>query len=275
MTLLERLAALYPEASRRSIKQWLLAGRVTVDGHVARDGRVPVADAARVILGPGGATHRRDEATLPSPLRKIHEDDDILVIDKPPGLLTIATERERERTAYRLVWDYLAARRPPGRPFIVHRLDRETSGLVVFAKTPAAKQHLQAQFAARSAEREYVAVVEGRVPREHGTLESRLAEDRALRVRAAPSGKVAITHYRVRARRHDTTVLTLTLGTGRRHQIRVQLADLGHPIVGDRAHGSRTDAFGRLALHACRLSVVHPTTGQRVTFESTTPPGWV
>jgi 23S rRNA pseudouridine1911/1915/1917 synthase len=197
------------------------------------------------------------------------------VIDKPPGLLAIATEQERERTAYRFVWDYLAARRPQGRPFIVHRLDRETSGLLVFAKTPAAKQHLQAQFAARSAEREYVAVVEGRVAHEHGTLEARLAEDRALRVRAAPSGKLAITHYRVRARRRDTTVLALTLGTGRRHQIRVQLADLGHPIVGDRAHGSRTDAFGRLALHACRLSVVHPTTRKRVTFESAPPPGWV
>jgi len=275
VTLLERLATLYPEASRRSIKQWLLAGRVIVDAAVARDGRASIADGARVGLRSSGGTQHRHEAAFPSSLRKIHEDDHILVIDKPPGLLAIATERERERTAYRLVWDYLAARRPPTRPFIVHRLDRETSGLLVFAKTPAAKQHLQAQFAARSAEREYVAVVEGRVPREHGTLESRLAEDRALRVRAAPAGKVAITHYRVRARRRDATVLALTLGTGRRHQIRVQLADLGHPIVGDRAHGSRTDAFGRLALHACRLSVVHPTTGRRVTFESTPPPGWV
>ena len=112
MTLLERLAILYPQASRRSIKQWLLAGRVTVDGHVARDGRVPVADAARVILGPAGATPRRDDATLPSPLRKVHEDDDILVIDKPPGLLTIATDRERERTAYRLVQFAPAPPRP-------------------------------------------------------------------------------------------------------------------------------------------------------------------
>jgi 23S rRNA pseudouridine1911/1915/1917 synthase len=276
VTLLERLRELHPEASGRSIKQWLTAGRVTVDGRVARDGRITVADGVHVRLGPaGGATDRGDEPALPAPLRKVHEDGDLLVIDKPPGLLTIATEREREHTAYRLVWDHLAARRPPGRPFIVHRLDRETSGLVVLAKTPAAKQHLQAQFAARSAEREYVAVVEGRVAGEHGTMNSRLAEDRALRVRAASSGKVAITHYRVRARRRDTTTLALTLGTGRRHQIRVQLADLGHPIVGDRAHGSRTDAFGRLALHACRLSVIHPTTGERVAFESAPPRGWV
>jgi 23S rRNA pseudouridine1911/1915/1917 synthase len=146
---------------------------------------------------------------------------------------------------------------------------------MVLAKTPRAKQHLQAQFAARAAEREYVAVVEGRVRGDAGTLESRLVEDRALRVRAAASGKTAVTHYRVLARGRDTTVLALRLGTGRRRQIRVQLADLGHPIAGDRAHGSRTDPFGRLALHACRLGIVHPATGRSVTFESAPPSGWV
>ena len=94
-------------------------------------------------------------------------------------------------------------------------------------------------------------------------------------MRAAPSGKAAITHYQVLERRRDTTVLALTLGTGRRHQIRVQLADLGHPIAGDREHGSRHNPFGRLALHACRLGLVHPATGRRVTFASAPPAGWV
>jgi 23S rRNA pseudouridine1911/1915/1917 synthase len=247
-----------------------------VNGRVACDARAAVEAGDHVALaGHGSFAQQPGRISFPSALRLIHEDADLLVIDKPPGLLTVATDRERERTAYRFVWDYLASRRPPGRPFIVHRLDRDTSGLIAFAKSPAAKRQLQAQFEARTAEREYVAVVEGRVPAEAGTLESRLAEDRTLRVRAAPSGKPAITHYQVLERRRDTTALALTLGTGRRHQIRVQLADLGHPIVGDREHGSRHNPFGRLALHACRLGLVHPATGRRVSFESAPPDGWV
>lgn len=270
MTLAERLRALFPEASGRSLRQWLAAGRVRVNDAIERDGRVPVAAGDAVTLGTP-----RPRVPFPAGLGLVHEDDALLVIDKPPGLLTIATERERDRTAYRLVWTHLASARPPRRPFIVHRLDRETSGLVVLAKSPAAKRHLQAQFEARTAERDYVAVVEGRVREARGTLETRLVEDDALRVRAAPWGRTAITHYQVRARRRDATVLALGLGTGRRHQIRVQLAEFGHPIAGDPQHGARTNPFGRLALHACRLAVVHPATGERVSFESAPPTAWV
>lgn len=269
MTLLDKLRAQYPDASRRSLKQWLERGRVEVNGRVVRDGRAAVAAGDGVALRSHGAV------PFPPPLRLVHEDADLLVIDKPPGLLTIGTERERERTAYRLLWDYLAAHRPARRPFIVHRLDRETSGLLVFAKSPAAKRKLQQQFEARTAERGYLAVVEGQVEAPQGTLESRLTQDRGLRVRAARSGKQAITHYRVLGRRRDTTLLELSLGTGRRQQIRVQLAELGHPIVGDREHGSRRNPFGRLGLHARRLRFVHPSTGQPVTFESAAPAGWV
>src|SRR5262245_9168626 len=180
MTLLERLREQFPEASRRSVKQWLEHGRVEVDGHVVRDGRVAVGAAARIILG------RHGTVPFPSALGLVHEDDDLLVIEKPPGLLTIAAPNERERTLYRLVWEYLAAHRPPRRPFIVHRLDRETSGLLVVAKSPRAKRQLQEQFESRDVERVYVAVVEGLVKHDHGTLESRLTEDRALRVRSGP-----------------------------------------------------------------------------------------
>lgn len=269
MTLLDRLRTLFPQASGRSLKQWLQRGRVEVNGRVEREGRASVSAADRVTLG--------DHATVPFPpaLGLVHEDDDLLVIDKPPGLLTIATERERERTAYRLLWDYLQAGQPPRRPFIVHRLDRETSGLLVFAKSPRVKRHLQAQFEARDVERIYVAVVEGRVHDEQGTLESRLVQDRGLRVRTGGRGKRAITRYRVRERRRDITVLDLSLGTGRRHQIRVQLAELGHPVLGDPVHGSRSRRRGRLCLHASRLGFVHPESGRRVSFESAAPAGWV
>jgi len=277
VSVLARLRALYPEASKRRLKQWIERGRVQVNGRVTRDGRLAVGSGDHVTLAPQGGPANRFQGrrAFPAALSLLHEDDDLLVIDKPAGLLTIATERERERTAYRLLWDYLAAQRPPGRPFIVHRLDRDTSGLLVFAKSPAAKRQLQIQFEARTAERGYVAVVEGRVRADAGTLESRLAQDRTLRVRASREGRPAVTHYRVLARRLDTTVLELRLGTGRRRQIRVHLAEIGHPILGDREHGSRRDPFGRLALHACRLRVVHPATGQAVSFESAAPAGWV
>ncbi len=269
MTLLERLGELFPQASRRSLKQWIERGRVEVNGHVVREGRVDVGAGDRIALGRHGA------GPFPLALGLVFEDEDLLVIDKPPGLLTIATERERERTAYRLLRDYLQAGQPPRRPFIVHRLDRETSGLLVFAKSVRAKRRLQEQFEAREVERIYVAVVEGRVRDDRGVLASRLVQDRGLRVRAGPRGREAITRYRVRERRSDTTVLELSLGTGRRQQIRVQLADLGHPIVGDRTHGSRSDRRGRLCLHASRLGLVHPESGRRVHFDSAAPAGWV
>ena len=267
MTLAERLRALYPQASNRSLKQWLEAGRVTVDGRPCRDGRLEIGAGARVALG------GRPAVPFPRGLTLVHEDEAIVVVAKPPGLLTIATDRERERTAYRLLWDYLAARGE--RPFIVHRLDRETSGLLVFAKSEAAKRALQAQFEARTVERVYRALVAGRPAREAGTLESRLAEDRRLRVRAGERGRLAITHYRVLERRRPGALLELRLGTGRRQQIRVQLADAGWPIVGDVAHGGPRGRAGRLCLHATRLGFVHPLTGRTVVFESAPPADWV
>ena len=154
----------------------------------------------------------------------------LLNIDKPPGLLTIATEHERERTAYRALWDLLEARRPRARPYIVHRLDRETSGLLVIAKTPVAKQT---------------------GPRR--------------------GGREAITRYRVRERGPRATLIDIALGTGRRHQIRVQLAAIGHPVVGDTTHGSRRDPLGRVCLHASVLGFVHPATREPVRFESPPP----
>jgi 23S rRNA pseudouridine1911/1915/1917 synthase len=267
VTLAERLRALYPEASGRSLKQWLETGRVTVDGRACRDGRLAVAAGAVVTLG------GRASAPFPRGLTLVHEDDAILVVVKPAGLLTIATERERERTAYRLLWDYLGSKQ--ARPFIVHRLDRETSGLLVFAKSEPVKRTLQAQFEARTVERVYRALVEGRPAREHGTLESRLAEDRMLRVRSGERGRVAITHYRVLATRREHSLLELRLGTGRRHQIRVQLAESGWPIVGDVTHGGPRTGAGRLCLHATQLGFDHPVTGARVVFESAPPADWV
>jgi 23S rRNA pseudouridine1911/1915/1917 synthase len=274
MKLDRRLRELFPGASGRTIKQWLELGRVRVDGRVVRRGDVTVSARDRVELGtPPGPS-------FPSSLRMVFEDDDILVIDKPPGLLTIATDRERERTAYRLLAEYVGGHRAsPNKPrrgaprlFIVHRLDRDTSGLLVFAKSPGAKRRLQSQFEARAVDRRYIAIVEGNVADAQGTLRSRLHEDRNLRVRPTRprEGREAITRYRVLEGGPATTLLELSLVTGRRAQIRAQLAALHHPILGDHVFGAHQDPIHRLCLHATKLAFTHPQ-GHRVTFESPPP----
>lgn len=267
----ERLATLYPEASGRARKRWLAMGRVRVNGQVVRRSDASVEPGDRVELG------APPPRPFPAPLRLVHEDTEVLVVDKPSGLLTIATEREREHTAYRMLADYVADQRPvAARLFVVHRLDRETSGLLVFAKSPAAKRFLQSQFAARTVERGYVAVVEGRMDQDAGTLRTRLREGASLRVRPTRrpgAGREAITHYRVLARGPAATLLDLRLETGRRGQIRAQLAAIDHPISGDHAHGSRRDPLRRLGLHASRLGFNHPR-GPSMRFESPVPPAF-
>jgi 23S rRNA pseudouridine1911/1915/1917 synthase len=267
-TLRERLHALYPGASGRRLKEWLAAGRVRVDGRVVRRGDVTIGAGPRVELG-------RPATAVPAPLRLVHEDGDVVVVDKPAGLLSIATDRERARTAYHLLREW-SERRGEGRIFVVHRLDRDTSGLLVFARSPAVKGALQAQFEARAAERSYVALVEGVVRAPEGELAGRLVEDAALRVRLSRpgrGGKLAISRYRVVERYREATLLEVRLVTGRRGQIRAQLAALGHPIVGDRRYGSERDPLRRLCLHAARLGLVHPA-GRRVLFESPAPAGF-
>jgi 23S rRNA pseudouridine1911/1915/1917 synthase len=265
-TVRDRLRSLHHGVSGRTLKQWLEAGRVRVNGDVVRRGDASVARADRVELG------APPPPPFPAPLRLVHADEQIFVVDKPPGLLTIADAGERHRTAYRLLRDWVEAQ-GGRRIFVVHRLDRETSGLLVFARSPAAKEMLQQQFHHRTPERLYQARVEGVVREDEGTLTSRLAEDRSLRIRptrAADRGREAITRYRVLERFPDATLLELKLVTGRRGQIRAQLAALGHPIVGDRDYGSRRDPFKRVCLHATRLGFMHPD-GGRVVYESRPP----
>ena len=198
----------------------------------------------------------------------------MIVVDKPAGLLTIATERERRRTVYAYLTARARARQSPEHVLIVHRLDRLASGLLVFAASPVAKRMLQAQFAAHTVERSYLAVVEGRVTRPAGTIASRLLDDAPGPVRETGDprrGRPAVTHWRVLRAAPRFTLLEVRLETGRRNQIRIHLARLGHPIAGDVAYGGRTDPFGRLALHAHVLGFDHPATAARVRFVSAVP----
>jgi 23S rRNA pseudouridine1911/1915/1917 synthase len=214
---------------------------------------------------------------LPNRIRVVFEDDSVIVVDKPAGLLTMGTTTERAKTVYATLRALANARKPSEKIFIVHRLDREASGLLVFAKTTEAKEHLQNQFKDHSAGRIYAAIAEGRVLPEQFTIRSLLAENAAFRVystKNAATGKPAVTHVRVLNRNAKTSMLEVRLETGRKHQIRVHLAERGHPISGDKAYGSRNNPLGRMALHGSHLEFEHPRTKVRMRFDSPCPGNW-
>jgi 23S rRNA pseudouridine1911/1915/1917 synthase len=208
--------------------------------------------------------------------RIVHQDRHLLVIDKAPDLLSVPTSLRREVS---LVERLLEAERSRGvrRPalYAVHRLDRDTSGLIMYARTRQALDGLKQQFVARDVERIYVAVAGGKIGPARGRLTSRLVEDRkTLKVRSVTqgdAGKEAITEYQVTERLPEATVLSVRLATGRKNQIRVHLSEAGHPLVGDRRYGRRSPLIGRTALHARSLAFIHPVSGRRVRFESPLP----
>ncbi|MBI5251618.1 MAG: RluA family pseudouridine synthase [Desulfomonile tiedjei] len=211
---------------------------------------------------------------LPKGLVIIHEDRDVLVVDKPPGLLTIGTDKEKSRTAYFFLTDYVrkGCSRSKKRIFIVHRLDRDTSGILIFAKNVEAKRHLQGQW--DETNKKYLAVVHGKCRKSSGTISTFLVENKALRVYSTSDptkGKLSHTAYTVLKETKDFTLLEVDLLTGRKHQIRVHLADIGHPVVGDKKYGKEDEAHKRLALHAISISFTHPFSGKQLTFETRVP----
>jgi 23S rRNA pseudouridine1911/1915/1917 synthase len=205
-------------------------------------------------------------------LKIIHLDDDIVVVEKAAGLLSMGSDGEKERTAHRILNEHLKALTgsPAQQAFIVHRLDRETSGLMMFARSRAIQSALQQNW--KSVTKKYLAVVEGVPAKAEGTLRDNLEESKSLKMhRVDRGGELAITHYRVVRKGRRNSLIELTLETGRKNQIRVQIAGLGHPIVGDRKYGATTDPARRLALHSCELTFRHPISGTSMEFHSPMP----
>jgi tRNA pseudouridine32 synthase/23S rRNA pseudouridine746 synthase/23S rRNA pseudouridine1911/1915/1917 synthase len=211
---------------------------------------------------------------LPRGLAILYEDRDILVVDKPPGLLTMGTNSDKTRTAYFMLNDYVRKgySKSRNRIFIVHRLDRETSGILVFAKSIEAKFRLQGQW--NETEKKYLAVVHGRCERKAETITTYLAENSAHIVYSTSDtrkGKLSRTSYRLLKQAKDFALLEVDLLTGRKHQIRVHLAGIGHAVVGDRKYGKGDPGDARLALHARSIAFKHPISGERLTFETKVP----
>lgn len=256
--------------NRTQVKKWLKLRRILVNGETAQRHDQPLAAGDVVSIGPA---QRIPSVTSPRGLKIVYEDAAILLVDKPVGLLTISTDTVKTDTAYYKATEHVRRTSPDGRGrvFIVHRLDRETSGLLLFARSHEAKLTLQSGW--DDVEKRYLAVVEG-VPAENaGTITSHLTENRAFRVFAGPPTKRsrhAVTHYRVLESRGDRSLLEIRTETGRKHQIRVQLAGLGHPIVGDDKYGHAKSAR-RLGLHASFLRFEHPETGEMLEYESPLP----
>ena len=266
-TLLPFLLSHQKGKSRNNIKALLTRGQVLVDGQAVTRHDHPLVPGQTVSLRP-----RLQGGDLPFPL--LYEDADLLAIDKPAGLLSTANEREQERTAFRAVSDWLRDR-GEGRAFLVHRLDRDTSGVLLLAKSEAVQQRFQNEWNTLIRRRGYRAVVEGAPPEPAGTIRTQLRENRIHKVYSVRSGgKTAVTHYQVERLGTDYALLAVAIDTGRKNQIRVHFSELGCPVAGDKVYGAATDPLGRLCLHAHELSFAHPVTGAELLLRSETPRGF-
>ncbi|TFE19699.1 RluA family pseudouridine synthase [Cohnella luojiensis] len=264
--LLDKLA---PQG-RNSVKSLLAHGQVSVDDRVEKLYNHP--------LHPGQVvTVRKDRTTVAPPLvglKILHEDEAVIVVHKDAGLLSIATDKETELTAYRQLTAHVRLENPANRIFVLHRLDRETSGVMMFAKSEKVQQKMQEGWHDIVKERLYVALVEGMVKKTEGTITSWLKETSTLKMYSSftpNDGQHAVTHYKVLRANRNYSLLEVHLETGRKNQIRVHMQDLGHPIASDKKYGSKTKPFSRLGLHARVLAFEHPTTGKLMRFETDIP----
>jgi 23S rRNA pseudouridine1911/1915/1917 synthase len=278
------LAAEERLGSRRRVAMAIETGRVFLNEveavRAASATRLSAGDVVRVWMDRPGSAQRRVPKTL-GDLRILYEDESFMVVDKPAGLLSVPLERKSGAdSVYHAIQDHWRSQ-GKRRPFVVHRIDRDTSGLVVLAKSAGAQQRLKDQFRRREPERVYWAVVYGHPKPAEGTWRDRLVWDRSALIQKAthpgdPQGTDAISEYRTVERFQNTSLIEVRLKTGRRNQIRIQARLRGHTLVGERRYTYGPDAlrsvtFARQALHARRLSFVHPVDGRAMTFEAELP----
>ncbi|MDE6311657.1 MAG: RluA family pseudouridine synthase [Muribaculaceae bacterium] len=271
--LLEFLFARMPDRKRTTVKDYLKHNQVMVNGSVTTAFNRPLAEGDTVSVNTS-----REFQTFSNPrLKIIYEDEDIIVVNKGYGLLSMGTDKKKDGTAYSLLRDYLKRKDPRNKLFIVHRLDQGTSGLMMFAKTAEAKDTMQHNWNNMVLERKYIAIVNGVLEPEEGIIRSYLAENAAHEVYSTPDpskGQLAVTSYKTLKKRGPYSMVELSLSTGRKNQIRVHMKEAGHTIVGDRRYGAEASPIHRLALHAQTLRFVHPVTRRDMNFKSELPAGF-
>ena len=272
-TLLPFLFQLLSEQSKSSVKALLTHRQILVNGNVTTQFNTPLMPGDEVMV-----SYERGKVELNNPLLHIvWEDDDLIVVNKKNGLLSVSNARVKERTAYHILSDYVKKANPRNKIFVLHRLDRDTSGLMMFAKNQRVQKSLQSNWNSAITQRTYVAVVEGRPEKDSDLIVSNLVENAKMQVYVTTEGdgKEAITRYHVTRSNGRYSLLELDLETGRKNQIRAQMQSIGHSIAGDYKYGAETDPAGRLMLHARRLYFIHPTTGEEMRFDTRIPDTFV
>ena len=277
--LLPTLVLMFPQSTKTKLRKMLTGGRVLVNG-------IPVYKAKELLFsGDEVQIINHADAIKKSPppkpkkqlskLKILFEDDFILVVEKPAGLLSVATDKLENDTLHSRCVDYVKHQSERAWCHIVHRLDRDTSGVMVFAKNHKIKEKLHTQFAQRDVERVYHALVEGGPEKSEGMDSSWLVEDKHLHVKRVQStykgSKESITHWRVEDRDEFVSLIEIKIETGRRHQIRMAMQFLGCPIVGDTVYGATTNPLNRICLHATSLGFLHPSSDKFVLYDSNVP----
>ena len=267
------LAKMFPEHSRSRLSTWLKAGRITLDG-LSPAPKDKVWGGEKILLNAEVDPQISSFRAQDIPIDVVFEDAHLIVINKPPGLVVHPGSGNWDGTLLNALLQHAPQLTHIPRAGIVHRLDKDTSGLLVVAKTLIVQTALVRQLQDHSVTRQYVAVVHGFVQSE-GTVDSPIGRHKTQRVRmaVAPNGKPAITHYEPVAHYENATLVRCQLETGRTHQIRVHMMSIGHPIVGDMVYGAhkKTPSFGRQALHAEKLALTHPVTGRRRSWSARIP----
>ena len=252
---------------KKRIKQYLTHGSIFVNNNKVTQYNYKIIPGMNIVI----STDNNMRKELPFDI--LYEDDYIIVVNKPSGLLTIATEKEKEKTLYHIVREYIVNKDKNRRVFIVHRLDKDTSGIVIFAKDEKTKNMLQENWNDIVKLREYVAIVHGKMDKESATINQKLKETKTNLVYVSHNneGKEAITNYKLVKENDNYSMLNITIETGRKNQIRVALSSINHPIVGDKKYGLKGDKEERLYLHANRLKIYYPKIKKEILFETQTP----
>lgn len=267
--LLEFLLEILKGQSRNSIKSLLTNHRVSVDGAPISQYNFKLVKGDTVIISKT-PIHKKTRSNLPI----IFENEEMIVINKPSGLLSIASDKEKGSTAYRMLTDYVQQKDKHNRIFVVHRLDEDTSGVLMAAKNPKLQKALQNNWNDLVKSRGYYAIVEGNLKEKSGTIKSYLkknSQNMMYSSKKEGDGQFSITHYKVIMESDKYSLLDVHIDSGRKNQIRVHLGDLGHHVIGDDKYGNPSNPIGRLGLHAYELKLIHPFTNKELKFTAPTP----